>query len=686
MENILHAASTALGILFTPLRMGYLILGVILGLVIGLIPGLGGIVGLSLLLPFTFNMDPYSAMAILMGLAAAVSHGDVIPAILFGVPGTVGCAATVMDGYPMAKRGEAGRALGAAFNASLLGGLFGCLILAVSIPVIRPVILLFGSPEMLSICVFGMTMVASLSGNAPLKGLTVASFGLLLSMIGDDPQTGTLRYTFDTLYLWDGMPIVPVALGTFAIPELCDIMINRTSIAAGGKIDAMSGQWQGWKDAFSAWFLVLRTSALGTACSMVPGLGASVIDWLAYGHAARTEKGASLTFGKGDVRGVIAAEASTNAREGGSLIPTIAFGVPAHASMAILLGAFLIQGIVPGPDMLGKHLDVTYTIVWSLTLANVFGTMICFMFANQFARISTVRYTLLLPIIMTLVYIGGFEGQHSWGDIITLLSIGTLGWLLKKCGWPRPPLVLGFILGSLVERYTFISVERYGWDWMTNWFVLIMFAMSALGVFQRVFSGRQSGNGKRQTWSFAKPMLSLSAGLSVSHLIVFLIALGIAVQWDFGARLVPEIICGMGILFAGGLTFIELFKLKPEHQESEMEHAAAAATGGQMKMDLHMGYGTMSERQVYGRALGYFGWVWGVLVGAWMIGFLPALFLFQVSFMRFHGKEKWLMALIVSACMSIFIWFVFDYIVNEPWPQTVIGDLFPVLRTFLPWW
>jgi hypothetical protein len=550
--------------------------------------------------------------------------------------------------------------------------------------VIRPVILLFGSPEMLSICVFGMTMVASLSGNAPLKGLTTASFGLLLSMIGDDPQTGTLRYTFDTLYLWDGMPIVPVALGVFAIPELCDIMINRTSIAAGGKIDAMSGQWAGWKDAFSAWFLVLRSSALGTFASMVPGLGASVIDWLAYGHAARTEKGAAETFGKGDVRGVIAAEASTNAREGGSLIPTIAFGVPAHASMAILLGAFLIQGIVPGPDMLGKHLDITYTIVWSLTLANVFGTMICFAFANQFARIATVRYTLLLPIIMTLVYLGGFEGQHSWGDIVALLALGSLSWLLKKGGWPRPPLVLGFILGSLIERYTFISVERYGWSWTTNWFVMIMFAFSILGLAQRILGSR--GQGPKMIWTLRHPHISMNGMLTAGFVLVFVWGLWMAVQWDFGARLVPEIITVWGIFFGIMLLATEWFRSEAPRAEGAAEaDSGDIAKNAQMSMDLHMGYGALTERQIFGRALIYFLWVWGVLLVAWLIGFLPTLGLFLIVFMRFHGKEPWLTTLVVGACVFSGVWGIFDYMVNEPWPQTVIGDAFPALRTVLPW-
>ncbi len=679
MDLVLHASATALDVLFTPLRMGLLLTGVLLGLVIGIIPGLGGIVGLSLLLPFTYNMDPYSAMAILMGMAAAVSHGDVIPAILFGVPGTVGCAATVMDGYPMAKRGEAGRALGAAFNASLMGGLFGAVVLAVSIPVIRPLILLFGSPEMLSICVFGMTLVASLSGNAPLKGLGAASVGLLLSMIGEDSQTETLRFTFGTHYLWDGLPIVPVALGVFAIPELCDIMINRRSIANVRRVDAMSGQWQGWKDAFANWFLVTRTAVLGTVCAMIPGLGAAVIDWIAYGHALRTEKGAALTFGKGDVRGVIAAESSTNAREGGSLIPTIAFGVPAHASMAILLGAFLIQGIVPGPNMLTKHLDVTYTIVWSLTLANVFGTLICFALANQFARVATVRYAVLLPVVMALVYIGAFEGQHNWGDLVALLLLGTLSWVMKSCDWPRPPLVLGFILGSMIERYTFISVQRYGWDWLSNKFVLFMFALSILGILQRVLAGMRQPGARSMNLSLRSPHLSVGAVLAFLVLSMFVASLIVEAHWPFGARLVPQLISILGAIFAVLLLVAEVFQARGSTAAAPLAASAHAA------MDFEIPYAGLTRGQTYRRALDYFLWIYGALLGAYAIGLLPALVLFPFVFMRFHGRETWRTALFISFGMFAFLWFVFDRVVHEPWPQTLIGNLFPALRSFLPW-
>ena len=670
-------------VLFTPLRMGLLLGGVALGLIAGVIPGLGGIAALSLLLPFTYGMDPYSAMAILMGLAAATSHGDVIPAILFGVPGTVGCAATVMDGYPMAKRGEAGRALGAAFSSSLIGGIFGAIILGVAIPIITPVVLFFGSPELLGICVFGMTLAAALSGNAPLKGILAALIGLLLSMIGEDSQTSTLRFTFGSLYLWSGMPIVPIALGIFALPELCDIVINRRAIASGAKINAMGGQWRGCKDSIVNWFLVLRTGALGAICAMVPGLGAPVIDWIAYAHAIKTEKGAKQSFGRGDVRGVIAAESSTNAREGGSLVTTIAFGIPGQPSMAILLGAFLIQGITPGPDMLSKHLDLTYTIVWSLTLANVFGTLICFALANQFARIATIRYTLLLPVVMTLVYVGAFEGQHNWGDIIALLVLGGIGWIMKHCGWPRPPLVLGFVLGKLIERYMFISVERYGWDWLTNWFVLLMFAASLFSALQQIIAKRDRSAGQKWNYAFQRPQLSLKFGFAAFVATVFLLSLVIELQWPSEAKLVPETVSIFGLFFS--LTLLLTDHLVAPQRPTLTTVAISAGDLEHGSMDLRVGYSGLSDYEVHRRATGFFLWIFSVLIIGFLIGFVPALVVFALFFTRIHGQEKWLNALLVAGGLFFFLWLVFDRLVHETWPPSLLGTAFPVLRTISPW-
>ncbi|MEE8084677.1 MAG: tripartite tricarboxylate transporter permease, partial [Alphaproteobacteria bacterium] len=395
---MLSSAGDALIIMSDPMRLAFLFGGVIIGLILGVIPGLGGIVGMALLLPFTFDMDKFAAFAFLLGMGSVTTTSDTIPAVLFGVPGTTGSAATILDGHPMARKGEAGRAFGAAYTASMMGGLFGALLLAVSIPILRPVMLYLGSPELLSFSVFGLSMVAVLSGSSPMRGVAAACVGLLVAMVGSDPQTGTLRWTLDSLYLWDGLPIVPVTIGLFALPELADMAITRSSIATdseSAEIDTRSGQWQGVRDTFTHWWLVIRVAWLGAALGAIPGLGAAIVDWVAYGHAARTEPGAAETFGKGDVRGVLASEGANNAKEGGALVPTIAFGVPGSASMAILLGAFLIHGLIPGPDMLTKHLDVTYSMVWSVAIANILGAGLCFAFSNQFAKIALLRYTII---------------------------------------------------------------------------------------------------------------------------------------------------------------------------------------------------------------------------------------------------------------------------------------------------
>ena len=508
--DMLHSAAHALLIILDPTRMMYLFGGVCMGLSLGILPGIGGIAGTALLLPFTYNLDPPTAFALLLGLGATTTTADPIAAILFGAPGHAASAATTLDGYPMTRRGEAGRALGASYMAALIGGLFGALLMAVALPILRPIILYIGSPELLGVAVFGISMVAVLSGNAPLRGLTAACFGMMLSMIGTDPQSGTLRWTMDTLYLWDGLPLVPLTLGIFALPELCDLAIGRMAVVQQGMtLDTKSGMLLGVQDCMKHWFLILRCSWLGAAMGAIPGIGASVIDWISYGHALRTEKGASETFGTGDVRGVIAAESATNAREGGALVPTVAFGVPSSAGMAILLGAFLIHGLVPGPEMLTKHLDITYSMVWSIAIANILGSGLCFAFSGQLAKVATLRYTLFMPGVLSLIYIGAFEASRNWGDIFSLMFFGMLGWAMKHFKWPRPPLVLGFILGEVIERYMFISIQRYGISWMLRPVVVVMFIMAGLSLLRPLLADvRGHGGLRRMVSQWGHPMFS----------------------------------------------------------------------------------------------------------------------------------------------------------------------------------
>src|SRR3954462_1341054 len=559
------SAGKAFVMLMDPVRLMYLGAGCIMGLVLGIVPGIGGLAGTAMLLPFTFNMDPYTAFALLLGLGATTATGDPIPAILFGVPGGAASAATVLDGYPMAKRGEAGRALSAAYMSSLMGGIFGALLLAISIPILRPVMLFIGSPELLAFSILGISMVAVLSGNAPLRGVTVGCLGVMIAMIGTDPQTGTLRWTMDSLYLWDGLPLTPLLLGVFALPELCDLLIARVAISA--KTDGAGiykGQWQGVKDCFNNWWLIMRCSWIGGGIGSIPGISASVVDWLAYGHALKTEKGASATFGKGDVRGVIASESSNNAKEGGALVPTVAFGVPGSATMAILLGAFLIHGLVPGPDMLTKNLSITYAMVWSVALANILGAGMCYAFSPQFAKLSILRFSLILPAVLGIIYIGAFEATRQWGDLFTLLFFGLVGWLMKQFKWPRPPLILGVVLGDTIERYLFISIERYGVSWFARPVVAILFLMAFFGLVRPFLQDVRIHGGVRKMLSgFQVPRFHPSQLFTMFMICVIVTALLAATGWGFKAQIVPLVV-GTVALCAAVLSLFNEMCRKPE--------------------------------------------------------------------------------------------------------------------------
>ena len=575
--DVLHAAGEALLRMADPYLLFWLSCGVVMGLVLGILPGIGGLSGTALLLPFTFTMDPYTAFALLLGLASTTSTGDPIPAIMFGVPGGAGSAATVLDGLPMARRGEAGRALSAAYMSSMLGGVFGAFLLAVTLPVLRPMMLYLGSPELLAFSTLGISMVAVLSGNAPLRGMVAALLGILIAMVGTDPQTGTLRWTFDYLYLWDGLPLVPVVLGLFALPELCDLAVTRSAIASDVRFDSSGGMWQGAKDCFTHWWLVLRCSWIGAAFGAVPGIGGAVIDWLAYGHAVRTEKGAMQSFGKGDVRGVIAAESANNAREGGALVPTVAFGVPGSAGMAILLGAFLIHGLVPGPEMLSKHLAITYSMVWSIALANILGAGLCYLFSGQFARLATLRYTLILPCVLGIIYIGAFEGSRSWGDLFSLLAFGVLGWTMKQLRWPRPPLILGLVLGDTVERNLFISVERYSLEWLARPIVLGLLALALVGLLRPLLQDvRRQVSVAQFVGAFGRPSFRLDQLFYVFMIGLIGWMVLASLDWPMNAKIVPLIVGGMALIFAVASLFDQVFRL-PEAKRRQVAAAAASA-------------------------------------------------------------------------------------------------------------
>ena len=668
MEGQLDMALQALQTLMEPQRLMILIFGVFLGLAIGVMPGLGGVVALAVLIPFTYNMDAASAFALLLGVAAVTTTSDLIPAVLFGVPGTVGAAATILDGHSMAQRGEAGRAFGAGFVAAALGGIFGAIVLGISIPLLQPVMLAIGSPELLAFSIFGLSMVATLSGRAPLKGLTAAGLGLVISMVGAGTQTGTLRWTFDWLYLFDGIPLIPVTLGLFALPELADLAINRRKITAGAKADvSVSSQWEGVKDVFRHWWLCLRCSVMGTLLGAIPGIGSAVIDWIVYGYAKRSEKGADESFGRGDVRGVIAPESANNAKEGGHLLPTIAFGVPAGASMTLLLGAFLLHGLTPGPDMLGRNLDVTYSIVWSLTIANILGGTICVFGAKYLAKVAELRHEVLLPLVMPIVFIATFQATRSWGDLYFLLAFGIIGWIMKQLHWPRPPMVLGFVIGEIFERYLFLSNEIYGTAWLLRPIVIVIAVIIGWALYRPLSETAWMLWQEFRHLNRAHMKFGPNAWFTTFTILVAVGALITSADWPADEALVPRTACWVALI-GGVLNLVtEVFgadRLRPAAGE---EHAALKQPA-------------LPARVRLSRAGEFFGWMAGFIVLASLIGFIPAIGLFVVLYMGLGFRESLARAAAFGAAVVLFCYSVFDRGLSVPWPQSVLGDFLPALR------
>jgi putative tricarboxylic transport membrane protein len=681
---IFENAWEALLVVADPMRFAFIILGVLIGLIVGVIPGIGGLVGLALVLPFTVTMDHFTALGFLIGLSAVTVTSDTIPAVLFGVPGTVGSAATVLDGHPMARRGEAGRAFGAAFSASVLGGLFGALLLGVSVPVLRPFMLSVGTPELLAICALGLTLVAALSGGAIQKGLVAACIGILLAQVGDEPQSGEMRWSGDSLYLLEGFPLVPIALAMFAIPELIDLAISRMSVAPDGSAGQRWQQLQGIRDTLDNWWLVIKCSAIGSLLGSIPGIGAAIIDWIAYGYAARTEKGAAQTFGTGDVRGVIASESSNNAKEGGALVPTLAFGVPGSASMALLLGAFLMHGITPGPKLLTEQLDITYTLVWSIALANIVGAGLCFAFADQFAKIALLRAGILVPMVLAITYIGAYQGSRDFNDLIVLVAFGLIAWVMKRQGWPRPPVILGFVLGDLIEGYMFISYNRYKFEWLLHPGVVIIGTILIL-VLLRPFLSRLWN--RQAPAAPAKQIERTPGGQAVNALLwalataIFVYVFYSSQSWPFVAKLMPQVVAGIGIVVIASVIIKQLIG-----RRVLMTPAVTPTTagGGDAPKEYQVKepdpLDALSINELLKRSAAQAAWLIGFALLIYLIGILPATLIFVPAYMIIEGGMAFPRAALISAIYVGAMFLLFDRILHMPWPNALIGDIWPALR------
>ena len=477
-----------------------ILLAVPIGMFFGAVPGLGGKLGIALCIPFVFGMEPVPGFAFLLGMHSVVHTGGSLPSILFGTPGTGPDAATIVDGYPMAKRGEAGRAMGAALGASGLGGLLGALFMAVMIPIVRPVVLAFSPSEFFMMAVFGITLIALVSGDSLLKGLIVGAFGLGISLVGMDPQTGIVRFGFGQLFLWDGVDLITIVVGIFALAEMMELGVKGGAIAdideSTGQGYTFSGVIEGMKDVIRHRWLFLRCGLIGSLIGMVPGLGGDAATWICYGHAVQTSKEPE-TFGKGNVAGVIAPEAANNSKEGGSLIPTVAFGVPGSSGMAILLGAFMVLGLSPGPMVLVEELDTVWAMVWILAIANLLAVVMFLGITGWVAKLTFLRGSLIIPFVFVMVMLGSYLAMRRWENLLLAVGFGFIGYAMKKCKYPRPPLIIGVVLGEMAEINLHKSLDLWGIGFLGRPLTLVLIAMTVLSILYPMFKSLMGKNNNK---------------------------------------------------------------------------------------------------------------------------------------------------------------------------------------------
>ena len=665
----LPALGAAWAQILQPVVIGYLIAGVCMGLTIGVFPGLGGIAGLSLLLPFMFGMDPTLGLALMIGMIAVVPTSDTFASVLMGIPGSSASQATVLDGFPMAKRGQAARALSAAFASSLFGGLIGAAFLTIFILVARPVVLLFKSPELLMVSIFGLSMVGILAGRIAVKGVVAAGLGLLIGTIGEGPFNGELRMSsYDYPYLTDGLKLVIVGLGIFAIPEIIALLRQDKAISDR---QSLGGGWiLGIKDWWHYKWLSMRCSLIGVIVGVIPGLGGSVVDWIAYGHTIQSSKDKSK-FGKGDVRGVIGPESSNNAKEGGGLVPTLLFGIPGSGSMAVFIGALALlgNGIDVGPSLLENNLDFTYSIVWLLALANVVGTVLCIALSGGIARLTNIRFALLAPFIFMIISFAAFQSGQNLMDLVALFTIGLIGIMLRRFDWSRPAFLIGFVLANPVENYSNNANQIAGIRFRQGWETGLEYLLSPIVIILIIITILSVIIGLRQ----AKNILAegdVPSGGKRAPLIFLLFVIGFILYALIDAMTIPDYaatdrvfpafvasisLIGAFILLAQMMILPESHVIFSDRENNEIEKSAS--------------YGLWPT----------LAWFTFLLSLTAIVGFIIALTLFLLCFMKYRAQLGWMKSSLYSVLGVVFMLFM-AWLLNRDFPPGLLQHYFD-----LPW-
>jgi TctA family transporter len=653
---------------------GAVVGGVLISAAIGLLPGVGTPIVMAMLIPFViFSIqDPMIGIILLATIAGVSNTLDSIPAILMGYPGAA-TQVTFFEGTQLAKQGKAAHTLGAVYSVSAVGGVVGAIVMVIVIPIIRPFILNFSFSEIAAMALFGVTMVSILSRGAMLKGLTAGCIGILFGQVGSHYGTATERYTFDVLALVEGLPIIAVTLGIFALPEVLDLSATRQPLAPPNAKISNREVFAGAIEGLKRWRVTIRHSLIGVFFGMVPGIGSAVIDWLSYAVGIALTKDKSQ-FGKGSLDGVIFAESANNSKEGGQAIPTLAFGVPGGLAWVFVLAAMIAYGIAPGPQMLGRYADVTIMMAVSFGIGNLLITLMGIAMTGQLAKVTLIPYAVIGAIIIPISFLSAFQESEGWFGIIILCVFTPLGLAMKAFGWPRPPLVLGFILGGIIERNLQSAISAYGpSDLLTRPITLVLLATTAITIYfvmrstkasDEVLAGLPTGaaDALAETAPPAAPSLkfSLRGPWRIEHwftLFVFVVVSWMmweAMQWHPRARFMPLLV-GIPIIC---LTAYMLLFMRSTVQGQIMD----------------IGLRSMNSVGAGKAGLIIAGSVVLFLLGVATIGLQWASIVYGFIFplVMCTGRTAWISAPISAAFVALMALGMLDYYMGVFWPDPFI--------------
>ena len=498
----MDAVLTGFAMLADPFTMALIFMSVIVGVAVGALPGLSSPMAIALLLPFTITLPPVQAISVMAALYCAGTFGGSITAILINAPGAPPAAATALDGYPMAKRGEAGRALGIATVSSFIGGVLSLFVFVLAAPVLAKFALEFRPPEYFALSVFALSMLASISGKSKLRNLISGAAGALMGTAGVHLTTGVSRFTFSIPELTDGIHFVPVLIGLFAMGEL--LAQSQALDVAVERITSVVVRLPGREDFKRIWPTVLRSSGIGTFIGVLPAEGATVAAIMGYNEARRWSKNKEQ-FGTGCPEGIAGPEAANNAATGGAMVPTLALGIPGSASTAVILAALIMHGLRPGPHLMQQTPEFVYAIFGAMLMANLMFLAIGMAGAKVFSRVTLIPKTILWPSVVVFSIIGSYAFSSSTFDVWVMLASGVVGFFMLRHGFGPAPLVMGLILGRLMEEtlsQSLIIYDNEWWRFFERPIVVALFAFTLIGIFwplvRKLWTrGAPSGKGNR---------------------------------------------------------------------------------------------------------------------------------------------------------------------------------------------